>query len=323
MIGSWAPVGIDPAAFAQTCACAPEGGASQGYLIQADEPPPPLPEYDQPPLPLPAIIGRPATGHGTTTITTGYPARGWSRLRPGCCGPPATGLSWAASTPFGPATGASISDFTAESITDSAITAPAILAADGTTGAFTIERSTISAAIIRDHLQPGDHQRYEHQSRELQRRGGRNGRRTNKRGAAGREGAHVRPTELQFDQARAASMRGEQFVSTNRGRPAIAATPRPGEFKGKGVVPAKAEESRRGDPRGPGAERDCFARDKGKTANGRETGRAVSGDPASKAGEKLSRRPSRRFEGWRSRRRLRSWRSPATRQSRRSGRPSR
>src|ERR1700722_2617445 len=37
-----------------------------------------------------------------------------------------------------------------------------------------------------------------------------------------------------------AAMRGEQFVSTNRGKPAIAATARPGEFKGKGVIPAKA-----------------------------------------------------------------------------------
>jgi len=35
-------------------------------------------------------------------------------------------------------------------------------------------------------------------------------------------------------------MRSEQFASTNRGKPAIAATARPGEFKGKGVVPAKA-----------------------------------------------------------------------------------
>ena len=36
------------------------------------------------------------------------------------------------------------------------------------------------------------------------------------------------------------SVRGEQFVSANQGKPAIAATQRPGEFKGKGVVPAKA-----------------------------------------------------------------------------------
>src|ERR1700749_1821321 len=40
--------------FAQTCACPPSGAgqASGGpYLIQADEPPPPLPDYEQPPIP--------------------------------------------------------------------------------------------------------------------------------------------------------------------------------------------------------------------------------------------------------------------------------
>ena len=52
--------------------------------------------------------------------------------------------------------------------------------------------------------------------------------------------AHVPATRLQVDHARAASMRGEQFQSTNKGKPAIAATERPGEFKGKGVVPATA-----------------------------------------------------------------------------------
>jgi hypothetical protein len=51
---------------------------------------------------------------------------------------------------------------------------------------------------------------------------------------------HVPASRLQVDQARASGMRGEQFASTNQGKPAIAATQRPGEFKGKGVVPAKA-----------------------------------------------------------------------------------
>ena len=50
----------------------------------------------------------------------------------------------------------------------------------------------------------------------------------------------VRATPLQTSQARAAGMRSEQFVSTNHGKPAIAATARAGDFKGKGVVPAKA-----------------------------------------------------------------------------------
>jgi len=51
---------------------------------------------------------------------------------------------------------------------------------------------------------------------------------------------HIPATRPQVDQARASSMRGEQFLSTNRGKPAIAATERPGEFKGKGALPARA-----------------------------------------------------------------------------------
>ena len=51
---------------------------------------------------------------------------------------------------------------------------------------------------------------------------------------------HIPASRLQVDQARASGMRAEQFVSTNQGKPAIAATTRAGEFKGKGVVPARA-----------------------------------------------------------------------------------
>ena len=55
IIGACAPVALAAPAFAQTCACAPEGG----YVIQADEPPPPLPEYDQPPIPAPGYYWTP------------------------------------------------------------------------------------------------------------------------------------------------------------------------------------------------------------------------------------------------------------------------
>jgi hypothetical protein len=55
VIGACAPVPLVAPVSAQTCACAPGGG----YLIQADEPPPPLPEYDQPPLPAPGYYWTP------------------------------------------------------------------------------------------------------------------------------------------------------------------------------------------------------------------------------------------------------------------------
>jgi hypothetical protein len=70
---------------------------------------------------------------------------------------------------------------------------------------------------------------------------------------------HVPATKLQANQARGAAMRGEQFVSTNRGEPAIAATARPGEFKGKGVIPVGGRETGQ-------------ARTGAQSASGRETG---------------------------------------------------
>ena len=63
----------------------------------------------------------------------------------------------------------------------------------------------------------------------------------------------VRPSRLQVDQARAASMRGGQFVSTNQGKPPIAATPRSGEFEGRGAVPARAAGKAAEAPPPPGA----------------------------------------------------------------------
>jgi hypothetical protein len=62
---------------------------------------------------------------------------------------------------------------------------------------------------------------------------------TNEELLADRE-SHIPATRPQADHARAASMRSEQFQSTNNGKPAIAATERPGEYKGKGVVSATA-----------------------------------------------------------------------------------
>ena len=51
---------------------------------------------------------------------------------------------------------------------------------------------------------------------------------------------HVQPTQLQTQHEQAASTNHQLLASVNHGSPAIAATSRPGEFSGKGVVPAKA-----------------------------------------------------------------------------------
>jgi hypothetical protein len=57
--------------------------------------------------------------------------------------------------------------------------------------------------------------------------------------AAARE-HHIPPTSVQVRQQRQASADRLQFASVNHGRPAIAATAKPGEFSGHGVEAAKA-----------------------------------------------------------------------------------
>ncbi|HEY6337557.1 MAG TPA: hypothetical protein VIW68_03600 [Candidatus Sulfotelmatobacter sp.] len=57
--------------------------------------------------------------------------------------------------------------------------------------------------------------------------------------AYGRE-PHTAPLAAQTEHAHMASENRENFASENHGRPAIAATARPGEFSGKGVVHARA-----------------------------------------------------------------------------------
>ena len=51
---------------------------------------------------------------------------------------------------------------------------------------------------------------------------------------------HVAPTPLQTQHEQTASTNKTLLASVNHGNPAIAATAKPGEFTGKGVVPAKA-----------------------------------------------------------------------------------
>ena len=53
--------------------------------------------------------------------------------------------------------------------------------------------------------------------------------------------AHFAPTPLQRQHVEAASKDPALFQKTNHGAPAIAATPRPAEFKGPGVAPARVE----------------------------------------------------------------------------------
>ena len=51
---------------------------------------------------------------------------------------------------------------------------------------------------------------------------------------------HTQPTAAQTEHRHAAASDRSQFASVNHGKPAVAATAKPGNFKGAGVVPAKA-----------------------------------------------------------------------------------
>jgi hypothetical protein len=69
--------------------------------------------------------------------------------------------------------------------------------------------------------------------------GGTTARPTSREEPAARE-RHIPPTPVQSRHVQEASTKRQLFESVNHGRPAIAATPRPVAFSGRGVVPARA-----------------------------------------------------------------------------------
>ena len=189
-----------------------------------------------------AITGRPATGPGTTMTITGCPASGSSRPSPNSCGRPATGPSSTASIASTGATGVRVSASTAGSTTDTDTGSrirrrplgqwPLFLQSFGqqfrrccASPTSTIGRFRPPVVVNMASFNGG---------------GGTVAKPTPERNCTRQTERRVPPTPLQRSQVRAASMTPEQFLTTNQGKPGIAATPRPGEFKGKGVVPAKA-----------------------------------------------------------------------------------
>jgi WXXGXW repeat (2 copies) len=242
LLGACAPIALVAPALAQTCACAP-GGASQGnYVIQADEPPPPLPEYGQPPIPAPGYYWTP--GYWAWNNYDYYWVPGvWVE-------PPQPGLLWTpgfwgfvggvyAFTPgyWGPHVGyygginygfgyngLGYQGGRWDSGRFFYNTTVNNIGAAHITNVYT--QNVVKNTTINNTSFNGGP-------------GGVVAKPTNEELLAAKE-PRVRATAQQTGQARAAGMRSEQFVSTNRGKPAIAATARPGEFKGKGVVPARA-----------------------------------------------------------------------------------
>ena len=238
VIGACAPVALVAPVFAQTCACASGGG----YAIQADVPPPPLPEYDQPPLPAPGYYWTPGYWAWNNydyywvpgawveppqpglLWTPGYWAfvAGVYAFRPGYWG---THVGFYGGIDYGFGyNGAGYFggrwDDGRYFYNDAANKLGAVHVAN-----VYSEKVVNNTTINRASFNGGE--------------GGIAAKPTNQELLAEKE-PHVPASKLQVDHARASSMRGEQFVSTNQGKPAIAATTRPGEFQGKGVVPAKA-----------------------------------------------------------------------------------
>jgi hypothetical protein len=233
-----ATVSVAAPAFSQTCACAPSGG----YLIQAAEPPPPLPEYDQPPIPAPGYYWTP--GFWAWNNYDYYWVPGvWVE-------PPQPGLLW---TPGFWGFVGGVYAFTA------GYWGPHVGFYGGINYGFgyagsgyqggrwdngrffynTTVNNIGGAHITNVYNQPIVNNATISNTSFNGGPGGVIAKPTNEQLLAEKE-PHVRATALQTDQARGAGMRSEQFVSTNRGKPAIAATARPGEFKGKGAIPARA-----------------------------------------------------------------------------------
>src|SRR5277367_2367587 len=257
LIGACAPAALVAPAFAQTCACAPAGGAAPaggGYVIQADEAPPPLPEYDQPPLPAPGYYWTP--GYWAWNNYDYYWVPGaWVE-------PPQPGLLW---TPGYWAFAAGAYAFRPGYWGPHVGYYGGIDYGFGYTGAgyvggrwdndrffYNDRANNLGAARIANvYSQPVVNSATINRTSFNGVAGGVAAKPTNEELLAEEE-THVPPTRLQVDHARSSSMRGEQFRSTNNGKPAVAATPRPGEFKGKGVGPATAAGKSAETPPAPG-----------------------------------------------------------------------
>jgi hypothetical protein len=236
LLGTCAFAPLPTPSFAQTCTCAGSG-------IHADVAPPPLPDYDQPPIPSPGYMWTP-----------GYWA--WNNYDyywvPGTwVDPPQEGLLW---TPgyWGFSDGAYVFNagywgphvgFYGGISYGFGYTGDGYEGGRWDNGQFFYNRSVTNVGNVR--IANVYNKTITVNNVTINRvsfNGGASGiaaKPTPEQETLAKE-QHVGATKLQLDHARSASMKPELFDSTNHGKPKVAATARAAEFKGPGLVPAKA-----------------------------------------------------------------------------------
>lgn len=242
LLGSVSLVAWQAPSLAQTCACPPSGASgAAGVVIRAEEPPPPLPEYDQPPMPAPGYLWTP-----------GY--WGWNNYDyywvPGTwVEPPRPGLLW---TPgywgfvdgvyaFHRGYWADHVGFYGGIVYGFGYTGHGYEGGHWEDGHFFYNRTVNNFGSVRVTNVYEKNVVINNSNTRISFNGGKGGieaRPTPAEEAAARA-QHVPPTPTQVEHARTASMNGALFDSNNHGKPAIAATPRPAAFSGPGVVRAK------------------------------------------------------------------------------------
>lgn len=228
-------------ASAQSCSCE-EGAAPRASRVDivADEAPPPLPDYEQPPLPAPGYmwtpgywawnnyeyywvpgtwVSPPRQGYLWTPGYWGYVNdeyvfhRGYWGERVGFYGGVAYGFGYSGAGFVGGRWdgdhyyyNSTVNNFGSVNVTN-VYEQPAPRVS---------ERASFNGGPDGIHARP-----------------------TPGELAAGKQ-AHLPPTADQRQNAKVASRTESAFVSTNQGKPPVAATAKPGELKGAAVVPAKA-----------------------------------------------------------------------------------
>ena len=241
LIGASSPIALVAPALAQTCVCPPVGVAISGPVIEAAEPPPPLPVYEQPPMPAPGYHWTP--GYWAWNNTDYYWVPGvWVE-------PPRLGVLW--TPPYWGFVGGVF-------LFHAGYWAPHVGFYGGVNygygyhgsgyeggrwenGQFFYNRAVNNLGAVqvtRVYNQPVTITNTT--ITRVSYNGGQGGIQVKPTPEQEQVAAepHIAATPAQITHLRTASVNPEQFHATNQGRPPVAATVRPGELKGPGAVPA-------------------------------------------------------------------------------------